>query len=221
MPCNEPVNSADFTDMDATLAAAGPGPVPGSTRPGIIALVVNADEISAVYRGFVAGQRDAVQTVAGWIGAVVRAGNWRFDDAESVAQDIQLELFRMAEAKKVREPGGFQKLVYTVAKFTCVDAYHRQRRRGQHETPEEWPEERADPDANPAEGIESRERTAMLTYVIQRLPRACRELWDLVYREKLPAAAVAKKLGISVGNVRVRVHRCLRKARAIHEESLA
>jgi len=207
--------------MEAWITALPFGRIAMKARPVIIWTAVNSAEISAVYRGFVSGQRDAVETVSGWISAVVRGGSWRFEDAEAISQDIQLELYRMAEAKKVKEPGGFQKLVYTVAKFTCVDAYHRQRRRGRHETAEEHPEERPDPDANPARVVESRERRAMLAYVIQRLPEACRELWDLVYRDKLPASAVAEKLGISIGNVRVRVHRCLQKARAIHEEGTA
>ena len=46
----------------------------------------------------------------------------------------------------------------------------------------------------------------------------CRELWRLVYAEGLSAQDVGEKLGIKAGNVRVRVHRCLEKARAIYAD---
>jgi RNA polymerase sigma factor (sigma-70 family) len=157
-----------------------------------------------------------VETVRGWVQSVVHGGNWRFSDAEGVAQEIQLRLLQIVRDDRVRDPGGFQKFVYSVAKHTCVRIYHRERRAGPSEDPAQH-EERLRSETDPQDDLERQERFETMMYVFQRLPGACRELWGWVYGEKLAAAEVGEKLGISVNNVRVRVHRCLQKARAIRE----
>lgn len=156
----------------------------------------------------------------GWVAVVVRGGSWRFSDPEGAVQDILLKLLRLVSAGKVREPGGFLKMVRTVAKYTCVDLYHADRTRASRETSATADEDEApfDPpsdDDGPDEGYDRRERYEFLLYVYQRLPAACRELWDLVYREGKSAAEVGERLGIRAGNVRVRVHRCLETARGL------
>ena len=158
-----------------------------------------------------------MEAVRGWVLAVVHGGNWRFADAEGVVQEVLLRLLQMVRAERVRDRGSFQKFAYSVAKHTCVRVYHRERRGGSREDPEQYVD-RLRSDADPQQELESRERLDTMMYVFQRLPGACRELWGWVYGEQLPAAAVGEKLGISVNNVRVRVHRCLQKARAIREE---
>lgn len=182
-----------------------------------------APEIAGVYRGFLEGRASDTEVVCGWVEAVLRGGNWRFDDPEGLSQDILLRLIRMARSGRVREPGAFEKLVYTVAKTTCVDAYHRQRRQAHHEQVDEeidhLPEPVTTPD--PSSVLEQRTRRALLTSVWQRLPEMCRELWRMVYAECWPAERVGRELGLSAGTVRVRVHRCLARARTIHAELAA
>lgn len=176
------------------------------------------ESISLAHQGFREGNAADVETVRGWIGAVLRGGNWRFADPESVAQEVLLRLVRLVRADRVRDPGSFQKLVYTVAKNTCVDVYHRERRRdevvGAELDPEDAP---ADPAAAlPDEGIEQRERDDALRYVLQRLPQSCRELLAWVYGEGADAAEAARRLGVQVVAARVRLHRCLKRARELH-----
>ncbi len=179
--------------------------------------ILQAEEIARVFAGFRQGRPIEVEVVRGWVHAVVRGGNWRFSDPEGVAQETLLALVKLAGSGRIREPGGFQKLVYTVAKNTCVDVYHRERRRDSREVAEEFPDERPGGE-EPGEELSQRERLDRLVQIFQRLPEACRQLWDWVYREGCSAAEVANRLSITAGNVRVRVHRCLEKAREIHRE---
>ena len=180
-------------------------------------VIERAAVIAEVWDGFRAGRGEAVEIVRGWVRAVVFGGNWRFDDAEGIVQETLLRLVRLVRDGRVDEAGAFQKYVYTVSKHICVRSYHRQRRRDSVETDEiatEAEGDRPGPDA----GVESRERLELLAYIFQRLPAACRELWNLVYRDGLATGEVADKLGISTGNARVRVHRCLKKAREIRAD---
>ena len=72
---------------------------------------------------------------------------------------------------------------------------------------------------DPQRDVERRERLEHLRYIHQRLPEDCRKLWGLVYGEGLPAPEVARRLGISDVNARVRIHLCLEKARELGRQS--
>jgi RNA polymerase sigma factor (sigma-70 family) len=180
--------------------------------------VRRADTIAAVLEGFRVGRAQDVEAVRGWIGHVLRGGNWRFSDPDGVAQEIALRLHQLVRADRVLDAESFQKFVYTVAKHVCVKVYHRERRRAAREQPAAEPDEApaALGASNPESDLEQRERLELVATIFQRLPEPCRDLWDWVYREELAAAEIAAKLGTTANNVRVRVHRCLEKARAIH-----
>lgn len=185
-------------------------------------MTLDATAISDIHERFRAGEAEATRTVTSWVEAVVRSGNWRFEDPEGVVQEIVFELYRRARSGGVRDPGAFQKFVWTVAKCRAVDTYHRDRKREDREgtelDPARAPEDAA---ASPERALESLDRAEALVYIVQRLPAACRDLWAWVYKERMPAEAVAAKLGITANNARVRVHRCLQKARALYADYVA
>ena len=176
-----------------------------------------ANEIKATFAGFRLGGAEQIRTVRAWAETIVRGGNWRFSDPEGVVQETLLKLLRLAAAGRVRDPESFQKFVYTVAKNTCVTVYHRERSRARHEEPAGEFDEPPAPDAT-TNRLERAERLTMLREILQRLPEACRQLWDSIYRERRTPDEVASALGITPVNVRVRVHRCTEKARAILRE---
>lgn len=150
--------------------------------------------------------------------AVVHGGNWRFSDRQAVVQEVLVELVSTVRDRPVAEPGSFLKLVRTVSKNVCVDTYHRERRNAAEPLDPERAAAIAGGD-DPEGRLRARERLSVLTYVLQRLGKPCRELWTLVYGERLPSAEVARRLGTTDGNVRVRMHRCLEQARAIAREA--
>jgi RNA polymerase sigma-70 factor (ECF subfamily) len=179
--------------------------------------ILDAATIAAICRGFQAGAAEDVETVRGWIRAVVHGGSWRFADRQAVVQEVLVELVRTVRTRPILEAGGFLKLVRTVSKNVCVDTYHRERRA----TFEPLDPERTTGLAgggDPESRMRARERLSALTYVLQRLGDSCRQLWTLVYGERLGSAEVAQRLGTTDGNVRVRMHRCLEKARTIASE---
>ena len=175
----------------------------------------SAQAIADVLRGFREGRAASVRQVGRWVGAVVHGGNWRFPDPEGVVQEVLVRLVRIVREDRIREPGGFQKFVHSTAKYTCLKLYFRERKRSEREVTAHPEIEPADPDARGPD-LERRERMEGLRYVLQRLPESCRELWRLVYGDGLPAEQVADRLSITVNNLRVRVHRCTRKARELY-----
>ncbi|MDQ7006143.1 MAG: sigma-70 family RNA polymerase sigma factor [Acidobacteriota bacterium] len=179
---------------------------------------LDASTIARVHDGFLAGEEDAVRTVQGWVEAIVRGGNWRFNDPESLVQEILLQLLQIVRAGKVHSPGGFLKLVRTTARFRSVDAYYAQRRRRDRESPDTRLETRPAREQDPGQRLEHAERADLLIYIFQRLPEACRDLWKRIYHRRQSASQAAAELGITPNNLRVRLHRCLERAREIRRE---
>ncbi|MCP3981564.1 MAG: sigma-70 family RNA polymerase sigma factor [bacterium] len=176
------------------------------------------EAIARIYAGFREGSDDAVESVRGWLRAVVHGGRWNIADAESVIQDCLLKLIRQARGDRVRDPSSFQKLCYTVAKNACVNVFHREKTRRAHEEPEEAAEHAAMHETDPADGLARRERAQLMIYIYQRLPEGCRKLWTAVYLDKRGQSDVASEFGITVNNLRVRAHRCIERARTILAE---
>ena len=109
----------------------------------------------------------------------------------------------------------FKGFVMTLARHTVTDLYRRERlRRGV-----ERPGMDADTVAAPGESAEAllvrRERLQILRFVFQALSTECRRMWRFVYGEGLSPSELAARLGISAVNARVRLHRCLERAREI------
>jgi RNA polymerase sigma factor (sigma-70 family) len=164
---------------------------------------------------FLAEEPEAVEAVRGWVRAVV-LGGWRLHDPDAAVQEIMLELLALGRAGRLDNPRRFRALVRTVARNTCVDLYRRRRFRASHEEPGLETLDHVSAGESSAEDrlIEKRKRS-LARYVLQSLSDDCRELLKLVFAQELGARQVGEKLGISEGNVRVRTHRCLERARAL------
>lgn len=181
------------------------------TRPTVNDAAMPDAEILA---GFLRGEPRAVHHVQGWIDGVVYLGRWNFEDPESVTQEVLLKLLRIGERGGFRGRSTFKTFVFSVAKHTCVDIYRRERLRGDHRVHAGDVEGRA-VDRDPQDALERRERLELVRYIFQRLPEECRRLWRWTYREGLSATEIGARLEISPGNARVRVHRCLERARSL------
>jgi RNA polymerase sigma factor (sigma-70 family) len=165
-----------------------------------------------ILNGFLAGNEEAVHHVQGWVDGVVHLGRWRFEDPESARQEVMMRLFDIVRSGRYGKRSSFKTFVFAVAKYTCVDLFRRERMRPGVETGERAPV--SQPIGQPHQALERREDLELLRYVLQGLPEECRRLWRFVYGEGLDAAEVGRRLGLNAGTVRVRVHRCLQKARA-------
>jgi RNA polymerase sigma-70 factor (ECF subfamily) len=166
----------------------------------------------AIFQGFLAGGSDALHHVQGWVDAVVHLGRWRFADPEAVSQDIVLRLLTIVRSGRYARRSTFKTFVFAVARYTCVDQFRHDRLRARVEVSTAVEPEAAD---GTQHALAARESLELLRYVLQQLPGECRRLWEWVYVEGRSAAEVGRALGLREGTVRVRVHRCLLKARGL------
>lgn len=164
-------------------------------------------------QGFVEGGEEALSRVRGWADAVVHLGNWRFDDPEDVVQEILLKLVQVLKENRYRKRSSFKTFVFSVAKHTCIDRYRRGRIAREVPLTDDAIKVSGEEQAETA--LQREERRQFVRFVFQQLSQECQQLWKWVYYEGLPTAQIGSRLGISSGNVRVRVHRCLERARVI------
>jgi RNA polymerase sigma-70 factor (ECF subfamily) len=170
----------------------------------------------AILEGFLAGDDQAVHHVQGWVDGVVHLGRWRFADPEAVAQEIVLRLIGVVRSGRYERRSSFKTFVFAVAKYTCVDLFRRERLRARLETGAET--DAVASAGHPHRALEAREDLDRLKYILQGLPEECRRLWRWVYGEGLSAAEIGRRLGAQAGTVRVRVHRCIQKAREFAQQ---
>jgi len=165
-------------------------------------------------RSFAAGDAEVLRTVRGWIEPVVRYRSWRFRDPVDITHVVALRLVTLVRARKFRGESKFRTFVHSVATHTCIDAYRRQKRLQSRERPADDPDRNPSGDS-PEQALAEQDRFRVLAYLYQRLTDECRSLWRLVYVEHRSAAQVAETLEISENAARVRVHRCLERARKL------
>ena len=166
---------------------------------------------------FIAEQPAAIECVEGWVRSVVVSMR-RFDDSEAAAQDILLELLCLARAGRIQQTSSFRSYVMTVARHTCIDLFRRRRLRDRIEQPIENPDAASSPDPSPEQQVADAQRWRTARFIYQSLGGDCRKLMGMVFGEGLRAREAGERLGISEGNARVRLHRCLEKARGLRAD---
>ena len=159
----------------------------------------------------------ALETVRGWISGMVYGAGWALADPEAVIQEVTLRVLHLARSGRIKKDTDFKSFVRTVARHECTDVYRRERLRPSVESGASAVEHTPIAADNPHSNYEAKEKRELLQFIFQALPEECRRLWRWLYGDGMAASAVAQRLGICVVNARVRVHRCLKKARGIRQ----
>jgi RNA polymerase sigma factor (sigma-70 family) len=105
--------------------------------------------------------------------------------------------------------------LWQVTVHSCLDAVRRLRRRPALD-PEALEGQLPAPGPSPLDRVLDGERAARLLRVLEAMPAECRELWRLILRG-LGYREIAAQMGVAEGALRVRAHRCRKRA----EETLA
>jgi RNA polymerase sigma factor (sigma-70 family) len=167
--------------------------------------------------GVLRGRSRAIEAMRDWIAAMVYGAGWGISDPEAAIQEVTLRVLHLAKSGRIRTDTDFKGFVLTVARHECTDIYRREKLRAAVETRGAEAEYRSASGGDPYQRLEEKERRELLKFIFQALPEDCRRLWRWLYREGLASTEVAQRLGISAVNARVRVHRCLQKARKVRE----
>ena len=138
-------------------------------------------------------------------------------DAEDVAQEALLLAYRNRDA--FRGDSRYRTWLYRIAVTTALGFLRRGRRARlalvSSTGSERVLEQRADPTSSPRELLEQAEDRATVERAIVELAPPYRDV--LVARADATEEEVAKTLGITVANVKVRAHRARKQLRAVIE----
>jgi RNA polymerase sigma-70 factor (ECF subfamily) len=149
----------------------------------------------------------------GFVYAVARRIVGSPDDAEDVTQDALLLAYRHRDA--FRGGSRYRTWLYRIAATTALGYLRKQRRsRLQLESDRDCPilERAADPAKSPDALIADAEETAIVQRALDELAPSYRAI--LLARSTATEVDVAKQLGITVANVKVRAHRARKQLRA-------
>ncbi len=194
----DPRAAAGAPDRARNLAASPTLP----TRQG------PTDEAARLAAAFLDNQPEAIATVTGWARSVAEHRAWGFDSPDDIVQSTMLALVQNLQGGRFAG-GELRPYVRRIAKNLCISSYRRLRSRGT--------EIALGGDGGPGLDLASSEldpeRLATLREILQRLDRNCRQIISLAYGHGMNRQEIADQLGITVGATRVRLFRCLEKAR--------
>jgi RNA polymerase sigma-70 factor, ECF subfamily len=150
----------------------------------------------------------AVAQIAGWIRSIAAYHRWGLDSPEDIVQETMVVLLRNAKSGAFRG-GDLRSYVQRIAMNLCISSYRKARRHGV-----EVPMEGRSLESPSGSNGGSLERSQLARRILEELDETCRNLIMWVYFHGLSRQEVGERLGISEGAARVRLYRCLEKARA-------
>lgn len=135
--------------------------------------------------------------------------------AEDLVQEVFVRLIKYRQS--FRADAEFTPWLFTLARNAGVDHFRARPRELPHE--EDAPEPAAPVESypHPSAELERREQTELLQAALGRLPHEKRELLVLARFGEMRYERIGELLGISVGAVKVRVHRALKELRAAYQ----
>jgi RNA polymerase sigma factor (sigma-70 family) len=169
-----------------------------------------------VVQAFLEGDAEQIRTIRASMGAVVRAFRFGNDALErELVQEALGRVFLNLSAGRFRGECSLQTYAQRIAKYTCLE--HVRRRRFETETSAAALRVRAQGEG-PEESLLRAEEHRRNLRALAELPPECRELFRLIFLERLSYSQVAGRLGISEAAVKTRVHRCRLTGRTARTE---
>jgi RNA polymerase sigma-70 factor (ECF subfamily) len=155
---------------------------------------------------FLRGDPSAMAVVCEAVNSAVRG--FQFSDpalSQELSQEALARIFLSLNAGRFRGDSSLGTYAARVARYTCLE--HLRRRRLEVDldadsfpSRERW--------SQPEESFLGAEEHLRNLETFARLPADCRELLRMVFADGLSYREIALRLGISVGAIKTRVHRC-------------
>ena len=161
--------------------------------------------------GYLKGESAAYRRLDDWIRAVVRGRYGGLAEMhDDLCQIVHTNVVRELQAGRYSGRGELRSYVSAIAHRNALTELRRQYRdRAWSEPLEHDPKGRAE---NPYRRVAAADEIRTVHAVLMALPASCRELWKLVFADRLDYDAVATQLGVPLGTVKSRMWHCRRKA---------
>ena len=163
----------------------------------------------------------AIRAVADFITPIVRNELFSIESWEDVRQDCLLKI--QSALKKTPVVQNLWGLAHKIAICTVID-YNRKRRveerifARQHDVTSETAESMRIRAATAASNPIDYESADLFLYIFQRLEETCQKIIEGLFIRGLSYAELAEELGLSQGNLRIRLKRCRDRARQLKRQ---
>ena len=140
------------------------------------------------------------------------------EEAEEVAQDTFIKVFK--SLSKFKGDSKFSTWIYKVTYNTCLDRLKKQKREQQVVSIDEFNTNQIKSIDNALDKMENEEREKAIQDCIQLLPADDAFLLTLFYFEDQSLEEIAKVIGLTANNVKVKLFRSRKKLTSILKEKL-
>lgn len=169
---------------------------------------------ASLVAGLLAGDEAALAEVRRWVRGAVSPYRFRLAaEIEDVEQEVVLELLEALRAARFEGRSRLATYVRRMVHHKCLNRLRSLRRRPAVDLDEV---ELVDSEPTPFESSRRREELLVGLRVLAEMPESCRELWTMI-ESGLAYEAMAERLRVAAGTLRVRVHRCREKALALRD----
>ena len=183
----------------------------GTIRSSLEARTDAIHEDAETVAGFIRGDPAAVALVDRWAAAAAAPFRRKLSaDWPDLLQDARVEILRLLRASSWRGESSLKTYVWRVVAHNCIDALRRQRRRPVEELGEaEMSLPSRDP--SPLDLVLDDDAQRRLLMALEAVPADCRRLWGSILRG-LSYREISREMGLAEGALRVRAHRCRKRA---------
>ena len=162
-----------------------------------------------IIQGYIKGNTREFFIVTNWIDQVVDNFSWVLKDfREDIVQEVRLKVFVNLKENKFRKASQLKTYVYRIAKYTCIDYL---RKTYTHSESDLETEDIKDED-NALNRMIHVEKEKIINLILNEIAEMCREVLEMVFREKLSYNEISIIMNIAEGTVKSRVSRCIKKA---------
>ncbi|MCB9378634.1 MAG: sigma-70 family RNA polymerase sigma factor [Holophagales bacterium] len=171
-------------------------------------------EDAALAERLLAGDAEAFAGVRRWVRGALGPYRRRLAaDLEDLEQEVVVALVETLRAGRFEGRSRLSTYVRRMVHYRCLNRLRTLRRREMVDVDDAGLE---DGEPTPFERARRRQELAVGLRVLAEMPAACRELWAMIHRG-LSYDAMAERLHVAAGTLRVRVHRCREKALAARD----
>ena len=177
---------------------------------------VLAEVLAAARQGDDAALEQLIEKFEPRIYALARAIVGQPAWAEDATQDTLLQVLQKLPTYS-SDAGAFETWVLCIARNTSLTLLRKRRVRGELDLEQSTADarEQTDSEPSPSDLVIALEDAQRATAALDRLPSALREIVVLRYFADMEPAEIARVVGDSAGNVRVRLFRAIRELRTL------
>ncbi|HEX9726136.1 MAG TPA: sigma-70 family RNA polymerase sigma factor [Vicinamibacteria bacterium] len=160
----------------------------------------------SLIREYVSGRPQAYQEVHRWIEKAVDSRHWGlYQHREDILQDVHQRLFSNLSGGRFHGKSALRTYVVQIAKYTCIEFL---RKKIRYQSVDLDSIDLVDANPGPEQAVAASERRERAAELLAHLPEGCRQLFEMIFDDKVPYQEISRRLGVAEGTVKSRAWRC-------------